>query len=187
MTCNRWWPISPGTTVIRPQRDFLGNEFLLWLWWQFENVTDSLTLPDETELTWSLNKTLTLEDPLGESGKETIAAEMPIRLPEAKQAIRSGKLPRKTGLTLIRQGQQFDLTLQAETFAVSGAKIVPAEDAEGPLDTEQRIAAIRELTLSLDLLFHAFLQRRVSNEWLQIEQAINEWLTSAPFTREKAA
>jgi hypothetical protein len=42
-----------------------------------------------------------------------------------------GKLPRKAGLILVRHGEQYELTLQAETFAVSGAKIQVDEDAEG--------------------------------------------------------
>ena len=45
------------------------------------------------------------------------------KVPEAALAIQSGKLPRKAGLTLVRGAEQYDLTLQAETFAISGAKI----------------------------------------------------------------
>ncbi|MEZ6135334.1 MAG: hypothetical protein R3C53_10535 [Pirellulaceae bacterium] len=144
--------------------DFLGNEFLMWLWWMLETETDTFTLDDDTEVTAMLTKTLSLECPLGEHGKETISAEVPTKLAEAIQAIRSGKLPRKSGMTLVRQGQQFDLVLQAETFAISGAKI-HCDDADDAHDIDLRIDAIRMLGETVDKLFHAFCTRRVSNDW----------------------
>ena len=110
--------------------DFLGNEFLLWIWWRWETQSDTVTLPDDSEVTGMLARTLTLQCPRGESGKETITAEAPTRLPEAAQAIRSGKLPRKAGLILARDGVQYALVLQAETFSVSGAKIQTGEAAD---------------------------------------------------------
>jgi hypothetical protein len=123
--------------------DFLGNEFLLWLWWTLENETDTIVLPDSTEAIVMLNKTLALECPNGESGKETITAECPIQLTEAIHALQSGKLPRKTGMTVVREGQRYDLVLQAESFAMSGAKIHLDNDEE--LDVNDRIDAIRTL------------------------------------------
>ena len=48
----------------------------------------------------------------------------------AVQAIPSGELPLKAGMILVRHGEQYELTFQAETFAVSGAKIQIDDDAE---------------------------------------------------------
>ena len=59
-------------------------------------------LSDGSEVTGMFARTLALECPQGESGKGTITAEDPTQLPEAAQAIRSGKLPRKAGLILVR-------------------------------------------------------------------------------------
>ena len=91
--------------------DYLGNEFLLWLWWTFDTETDTLELSDESRVSGMFARTLALDCPRGESGKETISAESPIVLPEAMQAIQYGKLPRKAGLTLVRNDEQYDLTL----------------------------------------------------------------------------
>lgn len=157
--------------------DFLGNEFLLWLWWTLETQTDTITIPDGTEVTVMLSKTLTLECPIGESGKETITAESPVKLPEAMQAIQHGKLPRKTGMILVREGQQFDLTLQAETFGISGAKIILDEDAE--FDNDDRIEAVRTLCDTVDGMFHAFCDRRTGSAWAKDLGAIQDWLAPA--------
>jgi hypothetical protein len=165
--------------------DFLGNEFLLWLWWKLENETDTITLPDQTDITVMLNKTMTLECPCGESGKETITAESPVKLPEALQAARTGKLPRKSGMTIIREGRQFDLVLQAETFGISGAKIHLEDDEE--FEDDDRIDAIRLLDESVDLLFHAFCDLRTGATWGHHLNQISQWLGYAVEGSRKAA
>lgn len=167
--------------------DFLGNEFLLWLWWKLESGIDAIALPDDQgEVTVMLAKTLSLECPVGENGKETISAEFPTALPESKQAIQHGKLPRKTGMTVIRDGQQFDFTLQAETFAISGAKIVIDEEVEdfGP---EDRIDAVRTLCDTVDGMFHTFCDLRTSDAWNEERLAIREWLAPAKKNGRRAA
>src|SRR5205085_3618712 len=131
-------------------RDFLGNEFLLWLWYTFDHETDTLELADGSEVTGMLARTLALECPRGQTGKESITSDGPSRLPEAKRAIQAGKLPRKAGLTLVRHDQTYELTLQAETLAVGGAKLPPpAEESErGRL--EERVTQVRALVETLD-------------------------------------
>src|SRR5208282_4346964 len=128
-----WWNQQEGNW------DFLGNEFLLWLWWRWETISDTIALPDQSEVTGMFARTLSLQCPRDESGKETITAEGPTALPEAMQAIRSGKLPRKAGLTIVRHGEQYDLTIQPETFMISGAKIHVDDTTEGRGVAEDRI------------------------------------------------
>ncbi|MGV3484826.1 MAG: hypothetical protein ACO1RT_10455 [Planctomycetaceae bacterium] len=165
--------------------DFLGNEFLLWLWWTLENETDTIALPDATEVTVMLNKTLSLECPNGDSGKETISAECPHKLPEAIRAVQSGKLPRKAGMTVVREGQQFDLVLQAESFGISGAKIHLDDDDD--FQAEDRIDAIRRLSGTVDLLFHAFCDVRTGASWAKSLSGISQWLESAGKQSQKVA
>jgi len=163
--------------------DYLGNEFLLWLWWRWETQGDTIKLPDGSEVTGMFSRTLALECPWGESGKGTIAAEDPTYLPEAAQAIRSGKLPRKAGLILVRHGEQYELTLQAETFVVSGAKIQIDEDAEGRGILEDRIESLRGLKETLDLLFQAFCERRIGKSRSDDLEQMRGWLKTRPRAR----
>jgi len=163
--------------------DFLGNEFLLWLWWHWETQGDTIKLSDDSEVTGMFAKTLILECPRGESGKGTISAQDPTDLPEAAQAIRSGKLPRKAGLMLVRHGEQYELTLQAETFAVGGAKVLIDEDAEGRGIAEGRIERLRGLKETLDLLFQAFCERRIGKSWAGDLGHMQSWLNTKPRTR----
>ncbi len=167
--------------------DYLGNEFLLWLWWHWDTESDTLTLPDGSEATGMFARTLSLECPRGESGKETISAESPVDLPEAWQAIQSGKLPRKAGLTLVRYGEQYELALQAESFAVGGAKLPPSEADEERSELEDRIDRVRNLSETLDLLYQTFCQRRLGKSWTSDLQQMRSWLKAKPGSAKKPA
>lgn len=156
--------------------DYLGNEFLMWLWWHGENVGDTITTASEQEITYMFAKTLTLECPIGEHGKETISSESPVQLAEAMQAVQTGKLPRKAGLTLVSGGEQFDLVLQAESFAVSGAKI-HIDDTDDGYGVDDRIESVRSLCGTVDGLFCEFLRRRVGEAWHGELEQIRGWLS----------
>lgn len=174
----------PWTNEHSQAPDFLGNEFLLWLWWYLENESDTISLGAAGEVTAMMAKTLALECPLAENGKETISAEIPTKLPEARRAIQTGKLPRKSGLRLVRDGMQFDLVLQAETFAISGAKITSTDDE--PMEIEDRINAIRHLGDTIDGMFHTFCALRIGDTWQADLEKIQKWL-ERPSRRGKQA
>ncbi|HXD87545.1 MAG TPA: hypothetical protein VN641_13695 [Urbifossiella sp.] len=159
-------------------RDFLGNEFLLWLWYYTDVESDTLKLADDSEATVMMARSLTLECPRGQTGHETISHEGPTRLPESRRAIQSGKLPRKAGLTLVRHSQQYELAIHAETLAIASAKLpAPPEDVtEARAKLEERATQLRSLLETLDLLYDAFGRRRFGKEWEADLTAMQKWL-----------
>jgi len=171
-------------------RDFLGNEFLLWLWFHLSEREDTIKLSDGTEATVMIFKHLTLECPRAQTGKEVITCEGPTSLPEAKRAIQAGKLPRKAGLIVSRQGDQYFFILQAESFNVSGGVLPKLEDrlgdrgnghsngnGNGRARHEERIEQIRHLAQTIDLVYAAFLERRLGLEWKRETEEIRNWLS----------
>ncbi|HKB03096.1 MAG TPA: hypothetical protein VKD90_12800 [Gemmataceae bacterium] len=158
-------------------RDFVGNEFLLWLWYQCDDESATIKLLDGSEATVFIARTLTLECPRGQTGYETIKHEGPARLPEAMRAIRAGKLPRKCGLTVVRHDVQFEFTMHAETLAVGAAKIPPPEDEAERARLEARAQQLRDLIETVDLLFDAFGRVRFSAEWQKELAKMQRWLS----------
>jgi hypothetical protein len=160
-------------------RDFCGNEFLLWLWHTLQSDGDAILLPDGSEATVMVAKTLTLDCPRGETGRDCMTNEGPTRLPEAFRALQAGKLPRKAGLIVVRHDAQYELTLQAESLAVSGAQLPRPEDrsADGALET--RIDSFRHFVETLDQLYDAFCSRRIGPAWSGELGRIRRWLTAA--------
>ncbi len=160
-------------------RDFLGNEYLLWLWYHLENVADAIALSDDSEVTAMVARTLLLECPRGQYGKESISSDGPAKLPEALRAIQTGKLPRKMGLTLVRHDQSYELTLQAETLSISAARLPPPEGEDDRARIEERVTQLRHLLETLDLMYHAFLRRRLGDDWPKELGRMKKWLQTA--------
>ena len=157
-------------------RDFLGNEFLLWLWFYLENEGDTIKLSDGSEAALMIARSLTLECPRGQFGKESISSDGPSKLPEAHRAIQAGKLPRKMGLILVRQESQYELTLQAELLAIGAARLPAPEAEDDRARHEERITQLRHLLETLDLLYAAFLERRLGDPWTKETAKIKKWL-----------
>jgi hypothetical protein len=158
-------------------RDYLGNEFLLWLWFQVENESDTIKLGDDSEVAVMLARSLVLECPRGQYGRESITSDGPTKLPEALRALQAGRLPRKVGLTLHRHDNIYELTLQAETLAISGAKLPPSEEESDRGRLEERASQIRHLLETVDLLYVAFLTHRLGEDWKTEAGRIKKWLT----------
>jgi hypothetical protein len=177
-------PFVPGSSpsevawiLDENSRDFLGNEYLLWLWYQLDSDSDTISLGDGSEAAVMLTRTLVLECPRGQTGRQSISSDGPTRLPEARRAIQSGKLPRKVGLTIVRHDQQYELTLHAETLAVSGARLPAPEASEERARLEERIGQLRHLLETLDLLYDAFGAKRAGEAWTKELAKMQKWLT----------
>jgi hypothetical protein len=154
----------------------LGNEFMLWLWFVLEEEGDTISLADGSDVAVMVVRTLALECPRGLSGSETIRSDGPTRLPEARRAIQAGKLPRQAGLILVRHDNQYELTLQAETLAVAGAKLPVAEEGEDRARQDERVSQLRHLIETIDLLYGAFLKRRLGAGWSKELERVQRWL-----------
>jgi hypothetical protein len=75
----------------------------------------------------------------------------------------------------VRHGEQYDLTLQAETQAVSGANLPKGEES-GRAALDERVAKVRHLVETLDLLYGAFVAARTSAGWPDVLGRIQRWL-----------
>jgi hypothetical protein len=181
--------VSPTEVAWLPDeanRDFLGNEYLLWLWYMLDCDSDLITLTDGSEVAVMLARTLVLECPRGQTGRESISSDGPTRLPEARRAIQAGKLPRKVGLTIVRHDQQYELTLQAESLAVSGARLPAPEATEDRARLEERVGQLRHLLETLDLLYDTFSERRSSDAWSRELAKMQKWLQREERNRRPA-
>ena len=158
-------------------RDWLGNEFLLWLWYTLDVESDTLPCHDG-DVTAMFSRSLSLDCPRGQTGRDTFASEGPARLPEARRAIQSGKLPRKAGLIVVRNNEQFELALHAETLCVQSAKLPrPDEDVTEPrARLEARIDGVRECLNVVDKLYAHFVELRLSAKWKAVLGGMQKWL-----------
>ena len=167
----------PWTAKSDGVKDFLGNEFLLWLWHEAVRHTGNIKTPGG-DLTIMFDRTLQLDCCFGHTGKQTLAAAGPTKLPEAIDGLRTGKVPRKAGLIVDFAGGQYNLTLTGESLAVSSMKLPEVENADSPRTLfEERITLLRDFCKALDAAYDSFLSARVSG-WNAYVAGLQKWLAS---------
>ncbi len=177
------YPEYPWVAKGPEPKDFLGNEFLLWLWHEVDH-RDGVVKIDHAgvkgangEVSIFIDRSLDLDCAYGQTGRDSLRGDGPCRMPEARDALRSGKVPRKAGLLLHVNGQDFTLNFNPEGFAVGSAKLPEVEDAETPrVLFEERIALLRDLCRTVDGLFDTFLKVRASSSWEGQTNGIRRWI-----------
>jgi hypothetical protein len=158
-------------------KDFLGNEFLLWLWHEADSRTGIIATPDAGDVTIYIDRSLDLDCAYGQTGRDVLKGDGPSRMPEARDALRSGKLPRKAGMIIDANRQQYSFTLNAEQLSFSGTKLPDVEEAENPrVEFEERVTLMRDLCGAIDGLFETFLKLRSSSGWEGHVNGIRRWI-----------
>jgi hypothetical protein len=167
----------PWTAKGQGAKDFLGSEFLLWLWYE-STVRAGSVKTSMDEITVLFDRSLQLDCVFNHTGKETITATSPTRLPEAIDGLRTGKVPRKAGLIIDLAGGSYNLTLTADSLAVTTLRLPDVEEADTPRTLfEERITRLRHFGKVLDALYVAFLNDRRSR-WPARVGEIQKWIAS---------
>ncbi len=178
-------PIVPWAAGSFETKDFLGNEFQLWLWYMIEQHEGLVKIkePDgqPVEIAVMIDKSLDMECAWGVRGKQSLRGDGPSRLPEAGRALMMGKWPRKVGLIIAEasggESRQWELTLQGDRFDVSSAALPEVEEVETERELiEQRVLLVRGLAQTLDGMFETFLSQRFGGGWSNQRSQIREWV-----------
>ena len=156
--------------------NFLGREFLSWLWYQTDAEEGPLRVHGSDDVTVMIDRTICLRCDFGLTGTDTINADGPTSLPEAKAALSIGKQPVKMGLILGCPVGEFRLTLDGPRMTVSSL-VLPEDEAEQ--DARARIEQRFELTADaadlLDALFELFLLKRTNKTWTGELRKMSKW------------
>jgi len=171
-------PEVPWAMAGPEPKDFLGNEFLLWLWFSTE-VEEGLVQTATGTVAVVIDRLLEFDCAWGVTGRTALRGSAPTRLPEAAKALQHGKWPRKCGLLVAgRDGRQWQLALQADRFAVSSATLPDVDEARSVREIhEQRIERVLELDGLLTDLFAAFLGIRIGDRWPSTRERMSEWIS----------
>lgn len=170
-------PAVPWSWAGPEPKDFLGNEFLLWLW--FHTLNGAATIDThagpvavvfdrllETQCAWDV------------TGAQSLRADGPTRLPEAMKALSIGKWPRKAGLLVAAGGEHWEFSFQADRFNITSAKLPKPDE---PISDERemveyRLASLESLDRTMVSLFTMFLDLRMSEAWMSTRASITGWI-----------
>jgi hypothetical protein len=163
-------------------KEFLGNEFAMWLWHAAETDGGTVELADKTDAAVLIDRMVDLDCAYAVTGKANLRGDGPTKMPEARDAARSGKVLRKLGLVLEHVGRQYSLTLAAEGLTLGAMRLPdpPAEKGGKQPDprvaVEHRLEQIRDACGVMDELLAVFLKLRCSSDWNGFVSAWRSWM-----------
>ncbi|MEY4547808.1 MAG: hypothetical protein RL685_4003 [Pseudomonadota bacterium] len=144
---------------------FLGGEFALWLWFSRDVMAGVLDIPGQGMVEVALESSLLLVDPLTDTERVTVRGFDPLASEEAERALLVGKLPRKVGLRIVFEQNEWIATIDAASFVLSGVKL-PALLSEGEEEHfHERMRFLEQLHDLVQSLYRHFLRVRLSPQW----------------------
>jgi hypothetical protein len=164
---------------------FLGGEFVLWLWFSRDVLAGAMELPGQGMVEVALESSLLLVDPLTDTERVTVRGFDPLGSLEAEHALLVGKLPRKVGLRLVFEQNEWVATLDAATFALSGVKL-PTLLSQGEEEHfHERMRFLEQLHDLVQGLYRKFLGVRLSPQWEStLLPAMRLWLRGEVMERK---
>ena len=157
-------------------RRFLGRELLTWLWFESELGEGHVASSVLGQVPLWLESHITLEDQVTDKEQSRLRGEAPSGSPEAREALRQGKLPTQARLRIERGEQAFGFVLAADTLALSSVSIPALLKEEGDERAAERMHLIEELEAILATLYADFLALRLSPAWETVAvPALRAW------------
>lgn len=174
------WP-GGGSHMTATRFGWLGQEFLLWLWFRFETAGGEFRLPAGRVVGIAVDDLLAFAPAGTDETAQTMRHGLPTRAPESRAALRHGHRVAKMRLLIAEGARQWAATLDGETLLMGSVKLPEdAEECESSTDrTSDRAAnwlGVREI---VDGLFAEFMTFRAGPDWMKREAvAMAEWMAS---------
>jgi hypothetical protein len=157
---------------------FLGQEFLTWLWWRSEQTNGKMSVDGIGEpFDLFLEAPVRLVSDYGEATVVALTGGTPLDSPEARQAAREGKKLERARVRIIAKNQTYTFALDASSLAVSGLKLpVPPNVAANEM-IHARMEILEEFDQFFAQLFDAFLTIRLdAKRWSGERRQIADWV-----------
>lgn len=163
--------------------DFLGPEFLTWLWWRSE-VAPGFQHADGNAFFVHVDDHLELRGERAAARRTVLRAGVPSASSEARAALRSGKTLVSARILLARDDEEVRFTLKSEDLDVASLRL-PAPDGDSPAEREQNLLELMgQVVDDLDLCLAEFLGVRCSEQWEAEAERIRSW-SRAPSQDER--
>jgi len=167
-------------TIADPRAlDFLGWEFLTWLWYRTEAQGGVFEL-EKGDVSLVFNDFVALTESGGEGEQSILRKGSAHRSPEARLALRTGKTVTSARLEVAREDRTYTLTVDGETLHLRSVRYPKPQESD-PADRElERLEALEEASDILDGLFSHFLQVRLDGAWDRDEVGqIASWIEAS--------
>ncbi len=167
------------------EKDFLGKEFLTWLWFRSDSGRGVVTAYNGVDIAVTFERFIMLESGRGDSEESVTCRGLQASLSEGISALASGKKVSRAHIRIGTGEYDWKLTISGSTFDISSLKVPKTVQAgheeHEDLSYESRVLERGFMILAaiktMDELFYTFLRKRLSDdEWPAEKQGINQWI-----------
>jgi len=174
-------PQVPWSHSASEASDFLGNEFLLWLWRAGDAEGGELDLAGKrgpNSVACILDRSLDMECAWDVTGKLSLHNGVMTRAPEALRALQIGKWPRKAGLAIASAGEGWQAALLADRWQFSGLRLEPPKENPRLIREliEHRLDSLSRFDSVMLALFESFLDARAGGGWTAERRRMSDWI-----------
>lgn len=160
--------------------EFLGREFLLWLWFRTETERGIFDLRDEGKAEVWFDGKITLQSE-SDRGVDTITcAGEAAYMKEARLALSMGKDITRAALKLVIGEDEFSFILDALWMnfnSFKGPKVFQDKDTDPDGLFYEKIFLMEKAVSAMDDIFAEFITLRMASEWSDIERpALIKWI-----------
>lgn len=162
------------------KKDFLGKDFLVWLWFKSEVNQGVIDIDDKTQAEVRFAGKITLESEDDEMSDSIICSGANSRLKEARYALTENKKITKASIKLTLGEDEYSFSVDSFWMNYKSFKTpkVLQDDKDDPEGLFYEKAGLMEKAVSaMDSLFLSFIKIRLSPEWQENElPAITAWM-----------
>ena len=141
---------------------FLGREFMLYLWWKSEVTGGTFALEGFGDVTLTLESHIVLERKVDVLEQTRMKGPDPSSTRVAKEALRYGKLPTRGAVRIVHEEREYVFVLVTEDFALRQVKLPALLTDETDEQFTERMTLLATLESMLDALYRELLSLRLS-------------------------
>lgn len=166
---------------------FLGEEFLIWLWWRAETQGGLYAVNETERVGIALEKVLEFYDE-ATGVKVVVRGDAPTRAPEAREALSRGMRLARAGLIVTVDDENVSVVLDGPTFDLKSIK-GPKPEGDSPEDRDaSALSILFGLTEAIDRVYKMYLAERTADNFMRdTAPELLTWAKEATSGRERLA
>lgn len=166
---------------------FLGEEFLVWLWWQAETKGGLHAVGGDERIGIALDRVLEFHDEATDV-RVVVRGDAPTRAPEAREALSRGMRLTRAGLIISIAEDNVSVVLDGPSLDLRSVKAARPE-GDSPEDRDAAaLAALFGLAEAIDRVYRKFLIERCAATFnKEIAPALLDWLRRSSEGRRSGA
>lgn len=161
---------------LQTNRNFLGREFLTWLWFKSETQNHKIKTKNLGEFQLFIDNKIILSSASGSVRENSLKGNSPAYAREASAALSSGKLLSEAKFILQNQELHWSFSISADDLSLRTIRLPNVAKETSKEHFTQRIAYGRMLNDIIDELYKEYMDLRLTNKFKEEANLIREWL-----------